>query len=79
MRKLAEVARFTPDVAAKHNLTAEDHIAFAVEVLEQACRDAQTSGLKYEAPPCTYPCGESAKWRDPDRRLVELHDRPHDR
>lgn len=63
-------------VAKEHDLPAEDHIAFAVEDLEGACREAETRGLKCEVPPRTYAWGKSAYLRDPDGRLVELQELP---
>ena len=57
-------------------LPAEDHIAFAVEDLERACLEAEASGLRCEVPRRTYEWGKSAYLRDPDGRLVELHELP---
>ena len=59
-------------------LPPEDHIAFAVEDVESFCRDAQKVGLTLEVPPTKYDWGISAYLRDPDGRLVELHERQRD-
>lgn len=64
--------------AQGNDLPAEDHIAFAVENLEKACREAEASGLKLEAPPRSYEWGKSAYLRDPDGRLIELHEQQND-
>ena len=56
------------------DLPPEDHIAFAVRDIETACRDAESFGLTLEVPPTVYEWGKSAYLRDPDGRLVELHE-----
>ncbi|MGD9855269.1 MAG: VOC family protein [Planctomycetaceae bacterium] len=60
--------------ARDDGLPAEDHIAFGVDDLEQACADAQKRGLRCERPPQTYDWGRSAYLRDPDGQLVDLHE-----
>lgn len=55
-------------------LPCEDHIAFAVPNLEQACEQAATNGLTCEVPQREYQWGKSAYFRDPDGRLVEYQE-----
>ena len=55
-------------------LPPEDHLAFEVENLEAACAEAEKSGMTIEHPPREYDWGKSAYLRDPDGRLVELHE-----
>lgn len=54
----------------------EDHVAFGVVDLAAACRAARKHGLVPVAGPREYPWGRSAYFRDPDGRLVELHEAP---
>lgn len=51
----------------------EDHIAFAVEDVDGACKELQSAGLTIEVGPRDFYWGRSAYLRDPDGRLVELH------
>ena len=51
----------------------EDHLSFAVESVDQACEEIQRLGLRPEVGPKDFYWGRSAYFRDPDGRLVELH------
>lgn len=51
----------------------EDHIAFAVDDLDNACEELQAQGVRIETGPKDFYWGRSAYLRDPDGRLVELH------
>lgn len=53
---------------------AEDHIAIAVDNLESASSTSEQNGLHCEVPPHSYEWGRSAYFRDPDGRLLELHE-----
>lgn len=55
-------------------LPPEDHVAFGVGDLEAACRDLVARGYRFEAGPADWPWGRSAYLRDPEGRLVELHE-----
>ena len=60
--------------STESDLPPEDHIAFAVEDVEACCQEAQQAGLSVEVPPQQYDWGKSAYLRDPDGRLIELHE-----
>lgn len=53
-------------------LPPENHIAFAVEDVDTACKDLMKQGLALEVAPKDYYWGRSAYLRDPDRHLVEI-------
>lgn len=57
-----------------HDLSPEDHVAFAVDDLEAAVAGMAAQGHRVAEPPRTYPWGRSAYLRDPDGRLVEFHE-----
>ncbi len=50
-----------------------DHIAFAVDDVDQACEELRAQGLRIEIGPKDFYWGRSAYLRDRDGRLVELH------
>jgi catechol 2,3-dioxygenase-like lactoylglutathione lyase family enzyme len=52
----------------------EDHVAFVVTDLDAACRQLVEQGLAVELGPRDYDWGRSAYLRDPDGRLLELHE-----
>ncbi len=52
----------------------ENHTAFAVENLEAAVANLSSRGIKVEIPPHDYDWGRSAYLRDPEGRLLELHE-----
>lgn len=54
----------------------EDHISFAVESVDQTCEELQRRGLHAEVGPRDFYWGRSVYFRDPDGRLVELHQLP---
>lgn len=54
----------------------EDHVAFAVDDVDQACAALRAQGLTIEVPPRTFYWGRSAYLRDPEGRLIELHQPP---
>lgn len=51
----------------------ENHVAFSVADVDQAVADLQAKGLVVEVPPRNYDWGRSAYLRDPDGRLIEVH------
>lgn len=53
-------------------LPPENHLAFEVADLAQACDELIISGLKIEIPPKEYYWGTSAYLRDPDGQMIEL-------
>jgi catechol 2,3-dioxygenase-like lactoylglutathione lyase family enzyme len=53
-------------------LPPEQHMAFAVEDLDAACRTLRGLGLGLEVEPRDYYWGRSAYLRDPDGHLIEL-------
>jgi predicted enzyme related to lactoylglutathione lyase len=63
-------ARYNPGPG---DLPCENHTAFAVADLDRAIADLETRGLNVDIPPQDYPWGRSAYLRDPDGRLLELH------
>jgi catechol 2,3-dioxygenase-like lactoylglutathione lyase family enzyme len=50
----------------------EDHFAFSVADLDDACAALTASGFTFLVEARDYPWGRSAYLRDPDGRLVEL-------
>lgn len=50
----------------------EDHFAFSVADLDEACDELRAQGTSLMVEPRDYPWGRSAYLRDPDGRLVEL-------
>ena len=50
----------------------EDHFAFSVADLDEACDELCAQGTSLLVEPRDYPWGRSAYLRDPDGRLVEL-------
>lgn len=52
----------------------EDHFAFGVQDVEQEHAVLREKGLVFEVAPRVYDWGKSAYLRDPDGRLVELHE-----
>jgi len=52
----------------------EDHVAFAVVDVDAACKQLAGQGLTIEVAPRDYDWGRSAYLRDPDGRLLELHE-----
>jgi len=54
----------------------EDHIAFIVDDVDEACAALRAQGIGIEFPPHDFYWGRSAYLRDPDGRLVELHQPP---
>jgi catechol 2,3-dioxygenase-like lactoylglutathione lyase family enzyme len=54
----------------------ENHTAFAVEDLEAAVTELSQRGITLEIPPREYDWGRSAYLRDPEGRLLELHQPP---
>jgi catechol 2,3-dioxygenase-like lactoylglutathione lyase family enzyme len=53
----------------------EDHTAFAVDDVDHACAELLARGLTIEVSPRMFYWGRSAYLRDPDGRLIELHER----
>lgn len=51
----------------------QDHIAFSVVDLDEACKELGLKGVKAEHGPKDYEWGRSAYFKDPGGRLVELH------
>lgn len=54
----------------------EDHFAFSVADLDEACDELRAQGTSLMVEPRDYPWGRSAYLRDPDGRLVELTQTP---
>jgi catechol 2,3-dioxygenase-like lactoylglutathione lyase family enzyme len=54
------------------DLLPNDHIAFAVEDVDDACQALMNQGLVMEIPPKDYYWGRSAYLRDPDGHQVEI-------
>lgn len=54
------------------DLPCENHVAFAVDDLDAACKTLQARGLELEVPPRDFDWGRSAYLRDPAGNLVEL-------
>jgi catechol 2,3-dioxygenase-like lactoylglutathione lyase family enzyme len=59
-------------VPGEGELPPENHIAFAVENVDEACQRLKQQGLKVEVDPDDYYWGRSAYLRDPDGHLIEL-------
>ena len=57
---------------AESDLPPENHIAFAVENVQNTCEQLQKQGLTIEFPPKDYYWGKSAYLRDPDGQLIEI-------
>ena len=57
---------------AKGDLPPTNHIAFAVEDVDQTCQALLKQGLTIEIPPKDYYWGRSAYLRDPDGHQVEI-------
>jgi len=55
-------------------LPCENHFAVAVRNLDQTVADLETRGVVVQTPPKTYDWGRSAYLRDPDGKLIELHE-----
>jgi catechol 2,3-dioxygenase-like lactoylglutathione lyase family enzyme len=53
-------------------LAANNHIAFAVESVDETCDVLTQRGLRLEFPPKDYYWGRSAYLRDPDGNQVEI-------
>jgi catechol 2,3-dioxygenase-like lactoylglutathione lyase family enzyme len=53
-------------------LPPENHLAFEVPDVVQACNELAEAGLKIEVPPKEYYWGHSAYLRDPDGHMIEL-------
>jgi catechol 2,3-dioxygenase-like lactoylglutathione lyase family enzyme len=62
-------ATYTPGAG---ELPPENHIAFTVVDVDQACRTLAAQGLVIEIEPHDYYWGRSAYLRDPDGHLIEL-------
>ncbi len=56
------------------DLPFEDHFAVRVASADEACALLRDEGIVPERGPRTYPWGRSAYLRDPDGRLVEIHE-----
>jgi len=54
------------------DLPPENHLAFEVPNVIQACDELVQAGLKIEVPPKEYYWGYSAYLRDPDGQMIEL-------
>lgn len=58
--------------AGEGDLPPENHHAFAVADVDDACRMLAGSGLAVEVPPKDYYWGRSAYLRDPDGNFIEI-------
>jgi catechol 2,3-dioxygenase-like lactoylglutathione lyase family enzyme len=56
------------------DLPFDDHFALPVEDLDAAAAKLTAQGLVFENEPRSYTWGRSAYFRDPDGRLLELHE-----
>lgn len=65
--------------AGEGDLPAEDHVAFAVDSVEDAFATLADGGHTAVRAPADYEWGRSAYLRDPDGRLVELAERERKR
>lgn len=63
-------ARYEP---GPDDLPRENHTAFAVDNLDEAVAALEQRGLTIDVPPRDYDWGRSAYLRDPEGRLLELH------
>jgi catechol 2,3-dioxygenase-like lactoylglutathione lyase family enzyme len=61
-----------PD-AAQSGAPGDDHVALAVEDVDSTVAHLESQGMRVEYPPRDYYWGRSAYLRDPDGRLIELH------
>jgi len=66
---------YTPD---EGELPPENHLAFSVGDVDEACETLQGQGLTIEVPPKTYYWGRSAYLRDPDGHMIELIEAPQE-
>jgi catechol 2,3-dioxygenase-like lactoylglutathione lyase family enzyme len=57
---------------AEGELPPENHHAYAVQNVDEACRRFNELGMKIEIPPADYYWGRSAYLRDPDGNLLEI-------
>lgn len=55
-------------------LPCENHFAFAVRDLDQSVLELERQGVVMQIPPKAYDWGRSAYLRDPDGKLIELHE-----
>ena len=55
-------------------LPCEDHFALGVVDLDKTILDLKARGVVIEKPPHVYDWGRSAYLRDPDGKLIELHE-----
>lgn len=60
---------YTP---ASGELAPENHIAFSVTNVDDACNELVKRGYTLDAGPQNYDWGRSAYLRDPDRHLIEI-------
>jgi len=51
----------------------EDHLAFGAPDVDAACAELESRGYRMELAPRDYDWGRSAYLRDPDGRLIEIH------
>jgi predicted enzyme related to lactoylglutathione lyase len=51
----------------------EDHFALGVEDVDQAAQELSAQGIQIDYEPRDYEWGRSTYLRDPDGRMVELH------
>jgi catechol 2,3-dioxygenase-like lactoylglutathione lyase family enzyme len=61
---------------AEDELPPENHIALAVQNLDEFCKTLMHKGYALEVPPASYYWGRSAYLRDPEGRLLELNEPP---
>jgi catechol 2,3-dioxygenase-like lactoylglutathione lyase family enzyme len=62
--------------AGEGELPPENHFAYSVPDLDQACRSLAAEGLGLEVAPREYYWGRSAYLRDADGHLIELIEEP---
>jgi catechol 2,3-dioxygenase-like lactoylglutathione lyase family enzyme len=67
------VLRILGPGAAQSGAPGDDHIALEVEDVDSAVVELESQGLRIEYPAKDYYWGRSAYLRDPDGRLIELH------
>lgn len=58
--------------AIEGELPPENHVAFQVEDVDEACKALTKQGLKLVFPPKDYYWGRSAYLRNPDGHLIEI-------
>lgn len=56
------------------DLPCENHTAFAVPDLDRTIIDLEARGVTIDYPPREYDWGRSAYLRDPEGRLIEIHE-----